>query len=66
MQTNPVIYFDENNPEHRNDFVTAIRTKSMGRCKNRYVLMGNYGSVLDMMRDKMINFYINQEYPLNG
>jgi hypothetical protein len=62
MEVTPIIRFDVNNPEHRKDFVSFRETKSLGKCKNRYTLEGNYGDVVSMMTDKIINYYIHKEF----
>ena len=63
MEVNQIIRFDVNNPEHRRDFVTFMETKCLGKCKNRYTLEGNYGDVVSMMTDRIINYYIRKEFP---
>lgn len=63
MERSPIIEFDVNNSEHRKDLVTFMKTNSFSQCKNRYTLKGMYGDVLSMMKDKVLNYYINKEFP---
>lgn len=66
MERSQIIDFDVNNPEHRKDFVKFMRTNSFGKCNNRYTLRGMYGDVSSMMRDKVLNYYIDKEFPTSS
>ena len=62
MKINPVINFDVNNKEHREDFYTFTRTKCLGKLKNKYSLEGCFGDIVSMMTEKVANFYIQKEF----
>lgn len=56
------VRYDPRNPEHREDFVRVLTTKTYSRCKNRYVLEGRYGDVLSLMMDQTVRYYVAQEF----
>lgn len=62
MITTPVIRFDENIKEHREDFYTFLNTNCFGKCKNRYTLEGNFGSISGLMMERVAKYYINKEF----
>lgn len=66
MITTPIIRFDENKKEHRKDFFRLLETNCLGKCKNRYTLEGNYGSITGLMMEKIARYYINKEFNKKG
>lgn len=57
----PLAVFNPNNKEHREDYMVFIKTKSLGKTKNRYIPPA-MGSVLDSMKESMLQYYTKQEF----
>lgn len=62
MNISQIISFDPSNREHREDLYTLLSTKCFGRMKNRYSLEGNYGSLYNMMVERVAEFYCKKEF----
>lgn len=57
----PIAVFDARNKEHREDYVVFLKTNSLGKTKYRYLPPAS-GSVLDNMREGMLQYYTTLEF----
>lgn len=62
MITSSVVQFDPSIKEHRRDYFTLYNTNCFGKLKNKYSLEGNYGSLYNMMTEKVAQYYSSKEF----
>ena len=61
LELRPLRIFDATNQEHRQDYLTFIKTTSLGSTKYRYVPLAN-GSVIEFMKEELLKYYTGLEF----
>lgn len=58
----PTVVFDASNPQHREWVLEFEKTMSWKNCPMRFELVDNFENVVAMIRSKLMNYYLEQEF----
>lgn len=58
----PWVNFDPTNRDHRRWFAIFQRTGTWGGCPVRFIIADDSGDLLTMIRQRLIDYYVNREF----
>lgn len=58
----PWVVFDPKNKDHRQYYHEFLTHRTWGRCPVRFVIPSEYGDLLSLIRNKMVEYYISEEF----
>lgn len=60
----PWVIFDAANKDHRRWFAEFQRKGTWGRCPVRFIIADDYGDLITMIQQRLIQYYVNKEFKL--
>jgi hypothetical protein len=66
MHSRPWTVFDARNREHRKHYDNFVRTRGWGHCPVRFVVPDGSQDLLTMIRNSLLDYYMQREFPDNA
>ena len=59
--------FDPNNKDHRRYYAQYLESRTWGRCPVRFIVPEDHGGdLISMMKNSMIQYYIEREFRIKA